>query len=219
MPSGLFVTGTDTNVGKTVACGALMHRYRDAGPVGYWKPIQTGIEVDDDTAVVRDLGSCSNDEIFDEGVRLERPVSPHLAARLAGTNVALRDLEAMASRLPTDRAWIVEGAGGSLVPINDTQFMTDWMVRLGFPVLVVARSTLGTINHTLLTLEALRARSLRLAGVVMIGEPNEENRRAIERYGRLAVVGEMPLLDDLSSASLKEWAMSGLDYDGLLLAA
>lgn len=219
MPSGLFVTGTDTNVGKTVACGALMHRYRDAGPVGYWKPIQTGIEVDDDTAVVRDLGSCSNDEIFNEGVRLERPVSPHLAARLAGTHIALRDLEAMASRLPTDRAWIVEGAGGSLVPINETQFMTDWMVRLGFPVLVVARSSLGTINHTLLTLEALRARSLRLAGVVMIGEPNEENRRAIEHYGRLAVVGEMPLLDDLSSASLKEWAMSGLDYDGLLLAA
>lgn len=219
MQRGLFVTGTDTGVGKTVACAALMHRYRNAGPVGYWKPIQTGIEVDDDTSVVRDLGACSDAEIFDEGVRLEKPVSPHLAARLAATSIALRDLEAMASRLPSDRGWIVEGAGGALVPLNDSQFMTDWMVRLGFPVLVVARSGLGTINHTLLTLEALRSRSLRLAGVVMVGEPNEENRRAIEQYGRLAVVGEMPVLGELSAATVGEWAMSGLDHDELLLAA
>lgn len=219
MQRGLFVTGTDTGVGKTVACAALMHRYRNAGPVGYWKPIQTGIEVDNDTSVVRDLGACSDAEIFDEGIRLERPVSPHLAARLAGASIELRDLEAMASRLPADRGWIVEGAGGALVPLNDNRFMTDWMVRLGFPVLVVARSGLGTINHTLLTLEVLRARSLRLAGVVMVGEPNEENRRAIEQYGRLAVVGEMPLLADLSAAALSQWAMSGLDHDKLLLVA
>ena len=219
MPRGLFVTGTDTGVGKTVVSAALMHRYRGAGPVGYWKPIQTGIETDDDTAVVRDFGACSDAEVFDQGIRLERPVSPHLAARLAGTSISLRELEAMAAQLPTDRSWIVEGAGGALVPLNDQQFMTDWMVRLGFPVLVVARSGLGTINHTLLTLEALRSRSLRLAGVVMVGESNEENRRAIEQYGRLAVVGEMPKLGDLSAVALKRWAADALDHEGVLLAA
>lgn len=92
MLRGLFVTGTDTGVGKTVVSAALMHRCRAAMRVGYWKPIQTGIEQDDDTAVVRELGGCSGEEIREEGVRLPRPLSPHLAARLAGTTIALDPL-------------------------------------------------------------------------------------------------------------------------------
>ena len=91
-----------------------------------------------------------------------------------------------------ERLCIVEGAGGMLVPINDTQTMADLMVLLGLPVMVATRTTLGTINHTLLTIEALRARSLKIAGVVMIGEANPDNRAAIEHYGRVPVLGEMP---------------------------
>lgn len=217
MPRGLFVTGTDTGVGKTIVSAALMHRYRRSGPIGYWKPIQTGIEEDDDTAVVRALGACSEAEIFTEGIRLPRPVSPHLAARLAGETIAIEGLEAMASRLSKDRAWMVEGAGGVLVPLNDSELMTHWMARLGWPVVVAARSGLGTINHTLLTLEALRSRSLRVAGIVMVGERNEENRRAIERYGNTVVLGEMPVFGELTASEVGSWAAASLDQDGTLL--
>ncbi len=216
MPRGLFVTGTDTGVGKTIVSAALIHRHRRSGPIGYWKPIQTGIEEDDDTAVVRELGACSDAEIFTEGIRLPRPLSPHLAARLAGETIAIEDLEAMASRLSKDRAWMIEGAGGVLVPLNDSELMTDWMARLGLPVVVAARSGLGTINHTLLTLEALRARSLRVTGVVMVGKRNVENRRAIERYGNTVVLGEMPVFGELTASEVGSWAAASLDLEGTL---
>jgi len=215
MLRGLFVTGTGTSIGKTVACAALMHRYRPVVPLRYWKPIQTGIEQDDDTAEVRRLGACSAQEIFAEGIRLPRPVSPHLAARWSG--VAIR-LDEVAAFLPDSATrWIVEGAGGALVPLNDTALMTDLMRTLALPVLVVARSTLGTINHTLLTLEALRARKLRVSGVVMVGEKNPDNRAAIEHYGAVPVLGEMPVWKTLDSACLAHWAETELDPDGRLL--
>jgi len=212
---GLFVTGTDTGVGKTVAAAALMHRLRGAGLLRYWKPIQTGIEIDDDTATVRRLGACSEDEIFDQGVRLPKPVSPHLAAHWAGQRIDLAKLRGLAA--DDGATWIVEGAGGLLVPINESQTMADWIAYLALPVLVVARSGLGTINHTLLTLEALRARRLRVAGVMMIGEPNADNRAAIEQYGHAPVVAEMPFLAPLDPGLLAAWSVTHIDPQGRLL--
>jgi len=212
---GLFVTGTDTGVGKTIAAAALMHRYRGSVPVSYWKPIQTGIEIDDDTATVRRLGACADEEVFGQGVRLPKPVSPHLAARWAGRRIDLAELRGMLPR--SDTSWIVEGAGGALAPVNETQTMADWMACLALPVLIVARSGLGTINHTLLTLEALRTRRLRVAGVVMIGEPNPDNRAAIEQYGSVPVVGEMPVLAPLDPGLLGAWSVTHLDPRALLL--
>jgi dethiobiotin synthetase len=206
---GLFVTGTDTGVGKTVAAAALMHRYRGVGPLRYWKPIQTGIEIDDDTATVRRLGACSEDELLDQGVRLPKPVSPHLAAQWAGQRIDLAEVRGLV-RDDGDTTWIVEGAGGLLVPVNETQTMADWIAYLGLPVLVVARSGLGTINHTLLTLEALQARSLRVAGVMMIGETNADNRAAIEKYGHV-LVAEMPFLRPLDPGLLAAWSVAHLD--------
>ncbi len=203
---GIFVTGTDTGVGKTAVSAALLLRYA----ARYWKPIQTGIESDNDTAEIRRLTGMSTHR--DEGVRLPNPVSPHLAAARAGTRIDLRTLTEWSS----DEAWVVEGAGGVLVPVNETQTMANLMVRLGLPVLVVARTTLGTINHTLLTIEALRSRSLLVAGVVMVGEPNSDNRAAIERYGKTAVVGEMPRFDPLTPAFLAEWVRTRLDPEGRL---
>src|SRR5262249_5785113 len=155
-----------------------------------------GIEQDDDTREVRVLGKCREAELLDRGVRLERPVSPHLAARLAARPIDLEAVVRIVAHEPT-ASWGVEGAGGTPVPVNDSTLMVDLMVRLALPVLVVSRSTLGTINHTLLTIEALRARGLAVAGVVMIGEPNRDNREAIETYGTVPVVGEMPRFDQL----------------------
>lgn len=211
---GLFVTGTDTNVGKTVASAALIHRYRALSSVRYWKPIQTGIEQDDDTTVVRNLGGCRENEIFGQGIRLPKPVSPNLAAQRAGVRIDLRELLALPQE--SDVAWIVEGAGGVLVPVNESETMADWMTLLGLPVLVIARTGLGTINHTLLTLEALRARALRVAGVLMIGEPNTDNREAIEKYGHVKVIAEMPMFNPLDCGMLAAWSDKYLDPSGLL---
>ena len=103
------------------------------------------------------------------------------------------------------------------MPVNDSETIADLMIHLDLPIVVVARTALGTINHTLLTLEALRRRSLHVAGVVMIGSPNADNRAAIERYGDVTVLGEMPLFGPLGAGPLAAWAESALDPDGRLL--
>jgi len=216
MLHGLFVTGTGTGVGKTVAAAALMHRYRTRAPIRYWKPVQTGIEQDDDTRTVRVLGECSENEILCKGVRLTGAVSPHLAAEWNGSRIEISELVSMIANEPK-ASWIVEGAGGVLVPLNDASLMIDLMTALQLPVVVVARSELGTINHTLLTLEALRARSLELAGVIMVGDRNRDNREAIEHFGNVAVLGEMPQISGLSADNLARWANSELDTAGVLM--
>jgi dethiobiotin synthetase len=219
MIKGLFITGTDTNIGKTVVAAALMHRYRKEMKLRYWKPIQTGVEQDDDTAIVRALGDCTDEEIFDEGVRLKRALSPHLAARLSGQKIEIEQLYRILSAHAEEHvSWIVEGAGGALVPINERQQIADLAQALALPVLVVASTRLGTINHTLLTLEALRQRALVIAGVVMVGDKDINNRVAIESHGAVSVLGEMPRFDDLNSRCLKNWARAELDRDGWLPA-
>jgi dethiobiotin synthase len=216
MLRGLFITGTDTGVGKTVTAAALMHRYRAAAPLRYWKPIQTGIEEDDDTAAVRELGGCTDKEIFNQGVRLPRPVSPHLAARLHGSAIEVESMIQLAVGEPPQTRWIVEGAGGVLVPLNGKEKMIDLMARFGLPAVVVARSSLGTINHTMLTLECLRNRALVVAGVVMVGESNPENRAAIEEFGNVPVLAEMPRFAGLTSAAVGRWSREHFDREGRL---
>lgn len=225
MPRGLFVTGTDTGVGKTVVSAGLMCLYRARWPVRYWKPIQTGIEQDDDTAAVARLAGCAPGEVFDQGVRLRHPVSPHLAARLAGRTISVDSVFAqvgaatdagasvldLAGRPGDDGArpgrtfWIVEGAGGVLVPLNDEELMVDLMLQLGLPAVVVSRTSIGTINHTLLTLDLLGRRGVDVAAVVMSGPPDSASREAIERHGRV-FVAELPVLEPLDPAAVAAWA-------------
>src|SRR3954468_11497419 len=124
MLHGLFITGTGTSVGKTVVASALMHRYRSSVPLRYWKPIQTGIERDDDTAAVRYLGNCSEGELLEDGIRLSGPVSPHLAAELNQTRIHIPELIPMVEALPSTN-WVIEGAGGVLVPLNESELTID----------------------------------------------------------------------------------------------
>ncbi|HWF12447.1 MAG TPA: dethiobiotin synthase [Candidatus Acidoferrales bacterium] len=196
--SGYFVTGTDTNVGKTVL-SALLVAALDAH---YWKPVQTGAVEGTDRESVRKWTGISEDLLPSEKYRFDPPVSPHLAARAAGIELHLDDFELPAA--PADAKWIVEGAGGVMVPINTCELMRDLMRRIGFPVVIAARTALGTINHTLLTFAALRELSLPICGVVMIGDENVENRRAIEHYGNVRVVGHIPLLETIHRATLLE---------------
>ena len=191
MPERFFITGTDTGIGKTVV-SALLCATLDAY---YWKPIQTGSREGIDRRTVERMGELSRAKLLPEAYRFSPPVSPHLAAEKAGVTIELSRI-----RMPEIGAkenLIVEGAGGALVPINETQLMTDLMRYLGLPVLLVARTALGTINHTLLSLAALRTSHLNVRGVIMVGKPNAENRKAIERYGKIGVVGAVPWLKKL----------------------
>jgi dethiobiotin synthetase len=131
-------------------------------------------------------------------------------------------MERSESRAPSPDSrprWIIEGAGGVLVPINERETMADLMEALDLPVVVAARSSLGTINHTCMTIEVLRRRMLRVAGIVMVGEPNDENRLAIEKYGAAEVIGQMPRFDPLTPAALTQWASTELDRSGVLFVA
>lgn len=210
---GIFVTGTDTNVGKTIVSAAFVCAFRARENVCYWKPIQTGVETDDDTQTVRQLADCANAEIFDEGFRLERPLSPHLSARLAGIEITIEKISAFLPDWKDDKFWIIEGAGGVIVPLNENELMIDLIKALDLPVVIAARSGLGTINHTLLTVEILRNRNLKILGVVMNGEPNDENRKAIQHFGQVTVLAEMPRFEQLTSQNLSAWSKENLTAD------
>jgi len=196
LTNGYFVTGTDTNVGKTVL-SALLVAALDAA---YWKPVQTGATERTDRESVRDWAEVTEDRLPLERYKFDPPVSPHLASRQAGIRIALEDIELPDA--PVASKWIVEGAGGVMVPLNERDLMRDLMLRLGFPVIVAARTALGTINHTLLTLAALREAHLPICGVVLIGDENIENRRAIEHYGKVCVIGHIPVLAQINRAAL-----------------
>ena len=186
----LFITGTDTDVGKTLVSAWLVHHWR----ASYWKPIQSGPLADSGT--VHNLVPSA--KILPSRWTLSQPLSPHLAARHDGIQLDLADFVLPEVQGPL----VVEGAGGVLVPINDRHLMIDLMAQLGLPVLVVARSTLGTINHTILTLRALRQRGLTILGVVMNGPPDPDNAQAIGQYGQVDVLAQIPHLPVVTSETL-----------------
>jgi dethiobiotin synthase len=193
---GFFVTGTDTGIGKTVLSALLVAALDGI----YWKPVQTGAIEGTDRNAVRLWAGCFEEKLLQERYKFDPPVSPHLAAREAGVRIALKAFDL--PTIVTGHPLIVEGAGGAMVPLNENELMLELMLRLGLPVVVAARTTLGTINHTLLTLAALRAARVGVHSVVMIGEKNIENRRAIEHYGKVRVIGHIPVLQQISRAAL-----------------
>lgn len=191
----IFVTGTDTGVGKTMASAWLcLHSGAD-----YWKPVQTGYDpphcADRDAQEVARLSGAF---VHPERHLLKLPRSPAEAAAQEGLRIGLDDFA-----LPqTKRPLVIEGAGGVLVPLNEEETMLDLMIRLAAPVAVVARTGLGTVNHTCLTLAALRARHLPVLGVILCGAFDAANTQAIKHYGQVRVLGHIPPLIPLTRESL-----------------
>ena len=196
-PNRIFITGTDTGVGKTVVSAILMKGLNGF----YWKPIQSGIEEITDMAWVQEKTGLPEDHFFSETYRLTLPLSPHAAAAHDGVRI---DLDSFHIPEINDSAHlIIEGAGGVMAPLNESHLMTDLMKRVGAPVLLVARSSLGTINHTLLSLEQLRRERIETLGVIINGPRNQENKEAIEHYGKIMVVAEIEPIMDIDPQNLK----------------
>ncbi len=196
--NGYFITGTDTDVGKSVAAAwVMLHLAAD-----YWKPTQSGLEPPTDTQVIQQITEFPAGRFHPETYRLTQPLSPHEAAKRDGVEIDMQKFQ-----LPkTTHPLIVEGAGGLMVPLNKDNLMIDLMVQLDLPVILVCRSGLGTINHTLLSLEALRARHIDIAGIIMSGAKALHNREAIEeygqRYGNVPIIVEIDHLEVVNKASL-----------------
>jgi dethiobiotin synthetase len=205
MASNFFVTGTDTGVGKTVL-SALLVAALDAF---YWKPIQSGASEGTDRRVVMQWARLPEERTFPENYCFDPPVSPHLAAQMNGTRIDLGRIHAP-NEFQGYRI-VAEGAGGVLTPLNETETLLDLMRKLNFPVIVASRTSLGTINHTQLTVRALREGQLPVRGVVMIGEENTQNRRAIELYGKVPVIGHIPWLPSLCRDALLKVFNSSFD--------
>jgi dethiobiotin synthetase len=195
-PRCFFITGTDTNVGKTVTAAMLTLGLNAA----YWKPIQSGLEPITDTDYVRQVTELDSTHFIPERYCLTQPLSPHAAAAIDGVQISLSDFELPRISQPN---LIIEGAGGVMVPLNDRHFMIDLIQHLNLPVCLVARSTLGTINHTLLSIAQLQRYDIPILGVVINGEPNPGNRDAIAQYGKVPILAELEPLSPIQPATLR----------------
>jgi dethiobiotin synthetase len=185
------VTGTDTGLGKTIFSAAL------TGALGatYWKPIQAGLDEETDSAVVHRL---TGRPVLPEAHRLHHPLSPHCAAELEGVTV---DPQALTPP-QVDGPLVIEGAGGPLVPIDRRTLFADIFARWGLPVILCARTTLGTINHSLSAIEALRARGVPIHGIAFIGPANADNEATVAAFSGVQRLGRLPLLDPLTPETL-----------------
>ncbi len=202
---GLVVTGTDTGIGKTVVAAGLVAALGGR----YWKPVQAGLAESTDSETVAALAPGAL--IHAEAYRLTTPCSPHHAAALDGVTIDPARLALPEGAAPL----VVEGAGGVLVPLREDLLFADVMAGWGLPVVLVARTSLGTINHTLLSIEALRARGVTLAGVAFVGDANTESERVICAISGVTRLGRLPWLAPLNATGLLGAMADHFDLSGL----
>lgn len=197
MNGGIFVTGIGTGVGKTVVAAALTA----ALEADYWKPVQSGsIEGKDSDFVRRYLPAGS--VIHPERYCLREPLSPHAAAELEKVSLHSEEIEVP----ETDKCLVIEGAGGLLVPLNQRETMIDLVTRFKVPVLLVVRQYLGSINHSLLSIEALRSRSIPLLGVVFNGAPQRSSEEAILSLGKVPCIARLEEYSLIDGPAVSEMA-------------
>lgn len=197
MSGPIVVTGTDTGIGKTIFAAGLA----DFLSASYWKPVQSGLEGETDSEVVARLGGLPQARIIPEAYCLKTPVSPHQAAAIDGVSIDAARLslpEVVAGTI------LIEGAGGLMVPLDGSTLFVDVFARWRAPVVLCARTALGTINHSLLSIEALRARAVRLLGVAFIGDSNPESERIVCAIGSVKRLGRLPHLTPLTREALRK---------------
>ena len=194
-----IVTGTDTDVGKTVFAAGLAQALKAA----YWKPAQAGLEEGTDSQTVTRLAPDAR--VLPEAYRLTTPCSPHRAAELDDVAIDPSRLALPSVEAPL----VVEGAGGALVPVTRNLLYADLFAQWGAPVVIVARTMLGTINHSLLTIEALRARRVPVLGIAFIGDPQEESEATICTIGNVERLGRLAWLDPLNADTLSRAFAAG----------
>lgn len=191
----LFVTGTDTDVGKTIFSAALA----GALEATYWKPIQAGSLDASDSDRVRALSRLPEEKVIAEGYRLTTPCSPHRAAELDGITIDWRSLEP-----PRDDPLVVEGAGGLLVPVTRETLVIDLIARWRLDAVLVARTALGTINHSLLSINALTSRGIPLLGIAFVGDPFPDSEEIVCALGGVRKLGRLPFIDPLDAGGLRQ---------------
>jgi dethiobiotin synthetase len=194
MTKGFIVSGTDTNIGKTTVA-ALLTLGLDAI---YWKAIQSGTEDGTDRERVKAMTGLPDQNFLPERYVLSHPLSPHRAAELDGVTIDAENLS-----LPTiESPLIVEGAGGLMVPITRQKLQIDLFKAWGLPIVLCARTELGTINHTLLSVEALRQRNISVHGIIFVGEDNRDTLETIAAFSQTRILGRVPYLNVIDRAAL-----------------
>ena len=194
------VTGTDTGIGKTVFAAALTQALNAI----YWKPVQAGLDGETDSQIVARL---SGRPVLPETYRFKLPASPHQAAAAEGVALDPSHLSLPQITAPL----VVEGAGGLLVPLNDDTLFIDVFARWQVPLILCASTRLGTINHTLLSLEAIHAHKIPLLGIAFIGVANDESTRIIGTFGKAKKLGRLELVSPLTSGNLASAFAAGFD--------
>jgi len=200
MNNTYFITGIGTGIGKTVVSSILTEKLQ----ADYWKPIQSGDLDISDSLFVGNLISNTKTVIHPERYRLGQPLSPHLSAKIDGVHITTDAIK----KPSTNNSLIIEGAGGLMVPLNDKELILDLIKSLGAKVIVVSQNYLGSINHTLLTLEVLKANNIPVAGLIFNGTANHETEEYIENYSGVKVIGKIPFISRID----KEHIISAGQY-------
>ncbi len=201
---GLIVCGTDTDVGKTIISSLLVQGLN----AQYWKPIQSGLIDGSDTKYVQQLLGLKDENFIDEIYKFKAPVSPHWAAEKEGTVIDVSKINIPIIKKPL----VIETAGGLLVPINRQKLQIDMIKDWALPIVLVARSGLGTLNHTLLSIEALKTRGIPLKGIILNGSLHKDNPQTIEEFSGIPILAQIPIFKNLSPQTLeKEWHQQNLN--------
>ena len=194
----IFITGTDTSVGKTLVSAGLSYHLKSY----YWKPIQTGSNEKKDSQFLSRF--IEKKKILPEAYIFKNPLSPNQASELEHKEIELSVIHTYFKKISKNKKLVIEGAGGVFVPLNKKNHMMDLMKKFKIPVLLVARSGLGTLNHSLLSLEALRRRDLHVLGLVLVGKPHPYNKKTLEAWGKIKVLWEVKWKATLSEKKIKE---------------